>query len=169
MTLEQGVLIPSKRFDVFQRLYTRYTLEPLPAAGSIVGLSPIIIPITNVDELLRRSRVIQDTVSFEDISTGQTTGLVCPAGLRRQVTVVEFTRLSGDRNQDILSVIDANGGSVANQPIRLNIQTAASFLLVTFGQPVQMDEGDSLAFTITGGTTDGDWQARILCSEEDAF
>ena len=44
---------PSKRFDVWRRLYARFKIEPFPATGEGPGVSTTITPITDADVLLR--------------------------------------------------------------------------------------------------------------------
>lgn len=59
-----GLAIPSKRFDVWSRLYARYLLEPHPA-GVGVGVQPVIQPITDSDRLLQVPEVRVATVSID--------------------------------------------------------------------------------------------------------
>jgi len=57
--------IPSKEYEVYRRLYARYLLEPFPVEGSQAWVSPVIVPVTNADELLASSQIVAQA---EDIS-----------------------------------------------------------------------------------------------------
>ncbi len=86
MTLEEG-LIPSKQFDVWQRLYKRYLLEPFPLVGSRAAVGMTVQPVTQADELLRVYRVdVSPNLDLSPASGADVVAFTVPADERWLLT-----------------------------------------------------------------------------------
>jgi len=99
--------IPSKQFRIFTELYRRLLLEPAPAPGSNAAMSPVILPVTSVDDLL-----LDKGVRNSDLGTytaGQTAQINChtvPAGERWTLWGYNVdAQLTGDNNIDSVSAV----------------------------------------------------------------
>lgn len=54
-------LLPSKRFALMDRLYSRYLLEPHPAGQNVqLSLSPVIVPVVQADAVLQTNGIDSD-------------------------------------------------------------------------------------------------------------
>ena len=71
--------IPSKRFDVWRRLYSRFLLEPGPASGSRAEVLTAIQPITDVDAIIAAPTVERAAFDLNDLIFH---GFTVPAGER---------------------------------------------------------------------------------------
>lgn len=156
----QEQVIPSKRYDAFIRLYTRYLLEPQPApADSPVGVSKVITPVTQADDLLKQPKVNFNTKDLTASAGTYTSFFTVPAGKRWVILNI------------------SRAGSVGTTNVRL--RNAAQGLVVTLvplgtaaidrqGRWV-LDEKDTLGMNTSGDAGDTGIQLDIHYLEEDAF
>ena len=158
MTLDQDPgLIPSKRFDVWRRLYTRFLLEPRPATVG-VDVGKTIIPVTVVDLLLVRlapQSAAQDIsasagayVAFHTVPSG--TRWVVKAYVRDTTTAA--TRVSVNINGTFLTITGSQTASQENNNVDW-----------------QLNEGDSIGLVTTGNGADSARRLTVLVEEQDAF
>jgi len=156
---------PSRIFDLWRRLYTRFLIEPRPAADTdSPGVSTTILPVTDADELLRQHGIQSvNTASFN--ADGVQGFLTVPAGKLWRTSFIEILRVSGNR-----TLIDVRIESVrVSLIIRLRSFGAASEALLDLGSVLVMEEGDRVSFTANGGSTATIYTIRCWASEEDAF
>lgn len=156
--------IPSKRFDVWQRLYDRYTLEP----GSIEGISPpalstLIAPTTDADRLLSIPDAKLLTVAT--VAQATLTLATVPQGER---WTVRFFRVALDTGTWTHNRIDVRSPGNVGIPISAYAQSSTSHLFEP-NTPVLLDELWDIRLNIDTFTTGGDAQLKILVDVEDAF
>jgi hypothetical protein len=156
-------LVPSKQFDIWRRLYTRFGLEPGPAPGSRALLSTVIRPTTNIDDLLRAPAI--EMVTGVATPVGVVTFFTVPAGARWHLRALHCIRTAGDRTVDTLYLYTPGGS-----PMAILTQSAAGSWTTGLLTPTPLlDENWTIRLNITGGATDGTWDAEVLVDSEDAF
>jgi len=156
---------PARRFDLWRRLYTRFLIEPFPAAeGEAPSVATTIFPVTDADALLLVEGAQQFVVPAVD-SVGQKVGITVPEGKRWVVHAISAIRASGDRNIDEFILRDDDAG--LNMPIHLF--TAASREVVILGTPLTLDENDRVDVNYVGGTNSTSFTVTLWASEGDAF
>ena len=152
---------PSKRFDIWRRLYTRFLIEPVPVSFSEQpGIGTIIQPITSADELLKIPQTL--TGDSQDLQAAAGTFTVyhtVPAGKRWKVTVI------------------TRGATQANSRVRfrskpgddiMTISALATALLPIFLN-VQLEEAGTIGMDTTGNAGDDAVFLSVYLEEEDAF
>ena len=154
--------IPSKRFDIWRRLYTRFTLEPAPASGSMAAVGTEIVPFTNVDELLgepRAFRVVEDLTP----TIGAYRGIYSvPTGRRAKLLALSRDQITGDTRLAIRLVTDGVNIDVLLTPLEAPFQAY-------LGSPVTLNEGDSAGWFTSGNAGDGARIGYAIVVEEEAF
>jgi len=159
---DQGMAIQSKAFQIWTRLYTRFSLEPGP---SVIGGQPevgtSIIPVTQVDELLRQAQVAVSAAT--DISGGGSLAiemLTVPVGKRWRVTSIHRTStIAASR----VLMMDRDNNAV-------NITAAGTVEEMIYpGEALVMDEDWALGMRETGNAGDTAELLQITRTEEDAF
>jgi len=156
---------PSRIFELWQRLYTRFLIEPLPAQETeSPGVLTSIQPITDADQLLRIPGI--KAVTLTAPAVGLRTLFTVPAGERWHLFSVHAQRTSEDRDVSQLRLVDTSEGL----DMRIAIQAAASEIMYEkAGSPYILDQEDAIQINITGGTTDGNWAGRAWVEVEAAF
>lgn len=160
--VEEQLSIPSKRFDIWRRLYSRFTLEPAPASGSRAAVGVVVIPVTQVDRLLGVRTAVLVT---EDLSpgAGAARGIYsCPAGIRATVLFISGELTSANTQLLARLVID---GTTTDIPLT---NPTTSFRVYT-GNPLTLDEGDSIIWLTTGNAGDSARVAGAIVVEEQSF
>jgi len=149
---------PSRIFALWQRLYTRFLIEPFPAGREPPTVSTVIQPITNADELLQVPTVGNDTDA--DL-TGSAENFVSiatvPDGKRWRLRTV---------NKDATVAASRVAIIVGGNTTYLTINVATEDMFV--GEII-MDEGDELGRTATGDAGDDNSITLWYYTEEDAF
>jgi len=163
--MTQQLLIPSKNFDVWGRLYTRYTLEPFPVnGGEPPGVLKTITPVTQADELLKRHRGLFESGS--PTATGYVTVMTIPAGIRRQLITLRLTLISGTYTFNAIAVQDASEGNLL--PIE-SFNSATTQIMIPLTAPITLDEGDTIQAFVNAFTDTGPLQLETWCVDEDAY
>ena len=155
---------PSRIFSLWQRLYSRFLIEPFPAEGGGPSVSTTIQPITDADELLRTYGIIEvNTASFD--ADAEQAAIVVPTGERYRVYAYNFAPISGDRTIDATRLSDASfGGSMTIEDFTAT-QTRSSLL----AQPFVLEEGDGLSLISDGGAAATVIRVQVWASVEAAF
>jgi len=158
---EMGAAIPSKAFDVWRRLYARFELEPGPVVGSAPEVGTSIIPVTQVDDLLRTPRLIKSALTDLSGAGSLTIAMVTvPAGERwRVITIFRTSTIAGSR----VKVIDTEGVN-ANLSI-----SGTGERMVEPGATMTLDEGWALGMQETGDAGDTSEQLHVWADVEKAF
>ena len=160
-------LIPSKRFEVWSRLYGRFLLEPWPAeGGSKAAVSAVIQPVTQADELVKRSTVVQGSGQFTASSAEQNVVYTVPAGVRQRVYAYAIERSQGDNTWRRLSLRDISAN------LFLLIHDGTGFVDLAFpgSTPLVMDAGDDVLVTSeTAGILESAFRWTAWVDEEDVF
>lgn len=159
---DQGAAIQSKSFDVWRRLYTRFQLEPGPSViGGVPEVGTSIIPVTQVDDLLRTAKV--QVSGITDLSGGGAFAkrmLTVPTGKRWRVTTVHRTATTGGTR---VLIINKPGVSVNVSAV------GTSEEMVVIGEALILDEGWSIGMRETGDGADTAELVQATFTEEDAF
>ncbi len=154
-------VIPSRAFDIWRRLYTRFRLEPEPAEGSRPGVGMVIVPVTMVDKLLEVVVPTVTTLDLTGVGDLHVPAYTVPTG--RRATVLHARRGISATITWIELSIDGSLFSV----------TAAGVVEAFLGSYVQvplvLDAGDSIGLHETGNAGDGARLIEILVLEEEAF
>lgn len=151
----------SRAYEALARLTNRYSLVPSQSYG--VDLLPLIIPVTQLDELVRTPQGGTDTISIT--SAGTKDGTVVPSGKRWRLHMISAILASGTWTMSQVGIQDV---SKSVTPILVH-QTGQTALLWTTGHPVTLDEGDKIRVVVDGYTSTGDLSLRYWYSEEDAY
>jgi len=156
-----GAGIPSKAFDIWRRLYTRFDLEPGPAVGGAPEVGTSIIPVTQVDDLLRLPK-LKVSASTDLSGAGALTipMLIVPGGERwKLVSLFRTSTIAASR----IKVIDEGGVTV-----NLSKGGTAEELYIP-GEGMVLDEGWALGMVETGDAGDTAELLQAHVEVEDAF
>lgn len=156
--------IISRAYRIWERLYTRFSLEPgLPHANPPELLS-FILPVTSADELLReyRGRNPTGAVSGNDIIDVVTV----PQGERWTLFAVVAARSTGTFDLDEFRILDAS----RNENVIIESWTPATVHQVNPALwPLTIDEGDILRVEVANFVGAGNAILRMWHSTESAF
>jgi len=159
-----GLVIPSKEFQIWQRLYRRFSLEPFPAEGSLAGVGTIVVPTTDADRLLARPRITRGIASVTQVEVLLV--LTVPLGERWTVGQMSIDVGSGTWTHSSLQLRDPIGG------ISLVIDaysTSGGRILVKPPIPIIADELWEFYVNIAAFTGVGDLHFNIYREVEAAF
>lgn len=148
---------------IIQRLISKFDLEM--GGESSLNLEERVLPITNIDDLLRTPKFASfgNTSRTSASGVGFSTDVIIPTGKRVRIYAFDITRSSGDGT---ISQIQITGDS----QVVVKVQTAASnFRTEILYQPVILDVGQSIALYVAAITTDSVWNVKAYYLEEDAY
>jgi len=155
--------LPSQQFSIWARLIRRFILEPSQlGASEHPNVDTTIWPTTDADELLRTTQL--ENVALPGATTGDTVAFTVPAGEKWLVYALGFERSAGDRTITRFRVVDG-----ASEIIIDTFAAANFFRSGMFNQPIPMNEGWLIDFSLGAGTTDGQWDVQMLRTTEEAF
>ena len=156
--------IPSKNFDVWQRLYERYSLEPGPLVASRAAVGLTVIPVTQADKLLQTARNTENDVAVA--STGTLNVATVPQGERWTLGPMIWNLLTGTWTHSRLYLIDP----INVFTLELSRYTATGgAILYEPNSPLTIDEGWTLAINISAFTSGGDLRFQFYRLIEKAF
>ena len=140
---------PSRLFSLWQRLYTRFSIEPVPASqSSSPSIATMIQPITDADALVTDWRAV--TVSSQSINAGLagTFNMLTPSpGTRVKIFGYHIDRSSGDNQIDLVNAFDRT----ENASVAIDEFTAAADRKFLFpGVPLILEENDLLTIHTDG-------------------
>lgn len=154
---------PSRIFELWRRLYTRFLIEPLPAQMTDQpSVSTMIVPITDADELLIE-RTIQ-SVDRTITAPGQFLAYTVPAGKRATIRAASLFQLTGTYTIDAWLLVDGTT-SVTLQRLASVTASATNFE----GQQIKAETGWQLRVNVDAESVNGDLRLGVLVEEEDAF
>jgi len=142
-------LIPSKRFEVWSRLYGRYLLEPLPAGPPQAAVSPLIVPVTQADELLRLPEGQINNFTVTGVAT--ISPFTVPVGERWKLYAMAATLGSGTYTFNDFRVLDTSSGNSCRLD-QFSSTTVRSLLLPA---PIPLDETDVVQIRIDAESVNG--------------
>lgn len=153
---------PSKLFDLWRRLYTRFAIEPLPAQdGPSPGVATTVFPVTDADELLKIQ--VANTVQLDlDITAGAlVTAFTVPAGKRWRV---RYARRSS-------STVNTRARGIFT-PSQITIFLSVlgtSDEVLSHLEGFIMEQGDIIGLESTDDVGDGSINFTLVVDESDAF
>ena len=157
---------PSKRFDIWRRLYTRFLIEPFPAEGASPAVSTLVTPITDADELLRQPTGFELTTQSPATDATPFTVAQVPAGRRWNLQTINVTRTTGDNTFSRIII----GDDSALVSVILEIFTGTNGRTLLLPSMIRMDEGDTVRVQMDGvGVAASNIRALLWLEEEDAF
>ena len=149
--------------DFLSRIIRRFQLEEWRREPESLAFVPAVFPITSADELLKDQDVINVTTGV--LGVGSQIVYTVPIGKRVKFYGMYGARVGGDRNFDVIFIVDADVHVFAIE----TFGATSSKSLGIFNQPIIAKPGWTVRFSITGGTTDGAWAFRAPVEIEDAF
>lgn len=161
--------IPSKAFQVWQRLYLRFLLEPLPATETPgVTVGKMIVPVTQADELLASYGIKSSVFTYTAGQAVQINVHTCPDDKRWTLFGVDGeAQLTGDNLTDRFMILDASAGQ---QGAILTDFTAVARKAYWLPQPLKMEAGDNIQIRLSGaGVAAGQLRTNMWLAEEDIF
>lgn len=159
---------PSKQFELWQRMYERFQLEPLPAGlVDAPGVSQIIVPMTDADELISSPGArLTVSVAVGAGVAGMTVADTVPTGRRWKLIALQAIRVTGDNTLDGFGIADTSAGV----SMRFDIQAAATEIVLFLPQPLTLEETDTWRINTSGaGVGASTFGARAYIVEEDRF
>lgn len=152
---------PSKRFDLWRRLYTRFTIEPLPAQVSeSPGIGTIIQPTTDADLLLAVITPVQSGGLNLTAAAGSfVSGVTVPDGKRWRMMYLWRSTSIGSTQIDFI---------IGGQTMQFTVPGTAEELQLTL-LGLHLDQGDEIGLITTNDAGDTAVQFRGAALEEDAF
>jgi len=160
--------LPSRRFNLWQRMYARFSLEPAPAQMTEPpGVATVIVPVTDADELLADPGIqFEFSITVGAGVSANTIMLTVPAGKRWKLYTLLCNRTSGDNLCDGFALGDVSVGDI----ITIDIQTAAVDVVLRLPVPLTLEENDTIRFHTDGsGVSGSDFNTRAWITEEDRF
>lgn len=155
--------IPSKAFEIWSRLYGRFTLEPNPVTGSRAGLWPTIQPVTDADRLLRAPTLRREVVQATGV--GSLKMVTVPDGERWGVSFTRAVKASGTFTHNEFIVVDPAGNTMLINPYT----ATAGSELKEWATEMVLDQGWSLNVNIDTHSVNGNLQMDLLYELEQAF
>ena len=156
-------LLPAKQFNVWSRLYGRFLLEPGPAVGGNAYVSPVILPVTDADRLLKTADIETSQVTVTGIA--RFVVLTVTEGERWTILFWRTRRSGGVWNLDEFSVVTPTGVRMTVHQFTSN-PTAELWELQ---QPLELDEGWDMEVNVDAHTSDGLMTTDLFILREDAF
>lgn len=152
-----------EREDLWKRLATRFKAR---VSGEEDEGYPVLLdtlqPVTDFDELAKTQKIVLSTVSIDAQSAF--TFFTVPQGKRHRLKVMRAARVAGDYQ---FSQFLLGDGSVS---LPIFLCSASNDETTLFeGQEVIIPEGWEISIYFPAGTVTGNYTARILIDEMDAF
>jgi len=159
---------PTKKFELWARMYTRFLLEPLAAhLSQSPAVSTVIQPITDADVLLQRPG--SDLAAGVSVGAGVSANNIAftvPDKERWTVLAFDITRATGDNLIDAFSVGDVSAGDIQV----FDTQSGGSEFVSMLRQGVTLEEGDTVRFRTDGtGVSTSTFNMRVWRVVEDLF
>lgn len=152
---------PSKLFDVWRRLYTRFAIEPYPADGEGPQVSTTIFPVTDADQLVQAPVGSSDQLDLSAGAGAFVLAQTVPDGKRWRMMYI------------------FRSSTVANSRIRVVVTPAAVALSLTILgtadeiplalKDMVFEQGDQIGMQTTGNAGDTSITLQMYLVEEDAF
>lgn len=156
--------IPSKNFDVWTRLYKRYTLEPGPLVASRAAVGLTVQPITDADRLLQTARITRFTLAVTAI--GIQAVAVVPAGERWTLGPMAINTISGNFTYSQIHIVDP----ITSQNLEVERFTATGGIhTFELGNPMDLDPGWDVSINIAAFTDAGDLVLDLYRIIQEAF
>lgn len=152
---------PSKLFDLWRRLYTRFSIEPFPATGEGPAVGTTIIPITDADALLTAPLATSDSLDLSASAGAFVLAQTVPAGKRW--TLMWLFRSATVANSRVRAVV-----TPAAIGLGLTLQ-ATSLEIPEFITGIVFEQGDTIGMETTGNVGDDAVTLQLYLLEEDAF
>jgi hypothetical protein len=150
-----------RRPSILRRLTDRLGIEPL-AQASDMNLSPQVVGITNLDELLAETKIAAFTISVT--ANAYYTLATVPVGKRWKIVSYRISRQSGTYTFSYTAIVNAAGVSTI-----VDEYVAATSRQHNPPQKFPMDEGSYIRILTGGYSVTGDLELSMLYEEEDAF
>jgi len=153
---------PSKLFDLWRRLYTRFAIEPLPVQDGLhPGVATTVFPTTDADELLAVQ--VANTAQLNlDVSAGAlVTGFTVPTGKR---WVIRYAR----RSSSTANTRARGIFTPAQATIFLSVLGTSDEVLDHL-RGFKMEQGDIIGLESTDNVGDTSINLSLVVDETDAF
>lgn len=153
----------SRKAELFIRLFRRFLLEESSTVPSEpAGVSKVIVPITNADELVATYGVKEGISAVT--AQGLYQPLTVPAKKRWKVGFIMADRASGTFTVNRFYYSD-----VSENKSLILYQTTGAVTIFTYLYNLVMDEGDRIGVLVDSYTGAGNLECRAVIAEEDAY
>lgn len=147
------------RAGIIKRLISRFLLTR--ASDETFEISETVLPITNVDELLRLTKFATYTVLTP--GTGHLTLMTVPAGKRYHIKAFQIYSVTSSETNGVL----IEDTSIPGELALASYTATANYITGMLNQPIMLDQGQSMVTDVsTAGTN---VVLVIYYEEEDAF
>lgn len=151
----------NKRF--LERLATRFTLRVTKDLAGAFPMGSVILPITNIDDLLSEAAIVNETSPSGGVASY--TVLTVPAGKRYKLHALTVVRVGGDHTISYWFLVDPTTNNIT-----IGYFTAASsFYTGILNHPITLDQNWLVAVYASAGTVNSAWSGFGLITREDAF
>jgi len=153
---------PSKLFDLWRRLYTRFSIEPAPADPELgPAVATTIFPVTVADDLLKLPVATSDSLDISASAGSFVLAQTVPAGKRW--TVMWVFRSSTVANSRIRGIVTPSQVTLFLTVVGTGNEVPLELKDVVF------EEGDQIGMETTGNAGDDTITLQMYVLEEDAF
>jgi len=153
---------PSRLFDLWRRLYTRFQIEPFPADPEQgPGVATTIFPVTIADDLVKLPVAQSATLDIQASAGGFVLAFTVPEGKRWQIlwafrsSTTANTRIRGIFTPSDVTLFLTVVGTSNEVPREL--------------QGFVMEQDDRIGLETTGNAADSAVTIQLYVLEEDAF
>jgi len=164
----QLLTIPSRKLEIWRRMYDRFQLEPMPASVS-PDVAKTIQPITSVDELLRDEGILSNDNTYTAGQAVQLTMYTVPPNQRWSIWGFNVdSQLTGDNLSDQINVESKTlDTQVAHQFTIENYTGVAQHEFLMPGKSVRLNAGDTVRTRLDGtGVAAGSVRMQLLVDIE---
>lgn len=149
--------------DLWRRLATRYKAR---RSGEEDEGYPVLLetlqPVTDFDELAKETKIEIETVSID--SQAAFTFFTVPLGKRWRLKVMRAARVAGDYQFSQFLAFDGSTSIPLYNCANSNDETT-----LFEGQEIIIPEGWTIQIYFPAGSSTGNYTARLLIEESDAF
>lgn len=156
-----GMALPSKAFDIWRRLYNRFDIEVGVVEGSAPEVGTSIIPVTQIDELLKQARaIVSDVMDLTGAGSLTVPGFTVPVGERWKLFRLWRSSTVGSSRIRIVDPL--------NSDIILTLSGTAEEI-VNLGSDFTLEEGWVIGLQETNDAGDSAETLHALITSEEAF
>lgn len=153
---------PSKLFDLWRRLYTRYQIEPVPVQdGQHPGVATTVFPVTDADELVTVQVANTAQLNLNITAGALVTAFTVPDGKRWLVRYAR--RSSSTANTRARAILTPSQATIF-----LSVLGTSDEVLEHL-RGFKMEQGDIIGLESTNDAGDTSINFSLVVDESDAF
>lgn len=153
------------QLSIIERLVGRFNLSDQPNQSGLWTLSPTVVPVTNVDPLLKAAAVVLYDTPINVTATGNVLIKTVPVGKRWTLKSLYATVLTGTFT--IGGFLVSDGANVV--VIKFDASGSATYRYFPADGEVSVDQGWLIYAYIDTKAVNGTLGGGMLIEEEDAY